>query len=370
MSVQQYREKLIDIRENIIDYIRNEESSEIETQQIIQYLDDQKLKEKRYELNDFLRFIVQLVNTHQRTFDFFTKIEKILNHYKDDIKQTFTNNEIFNIFERNKHLLLYLIKEGILTIDNRIANIFTKDRYKKFDYPSYFWPEIKPFITDDAFIKNEIKQIDDEEFEEKRKTGENDSYITKLIRNDEIDDFISFMTRNSIYPSSNINHSIFETNLYLLKHETSIIEYAAFFGSVEIFTHLYLIGAEVDSNLWFYVIHSGNPNLIHSLEEKGIKPKNEYYRRLMIESIVCHHNEIAEYFETQYIQKHLEIDFYIISKSIHHHNYFFFPEDFDKDYLFWKFLEYGYESFCQMILNNYHNIDINSKIESKIFFIY
>lgn len=369
--MQEYRQKLIDIREKILDYIRDENNYEDRITEINDFLDQNITKTNRSELNDFLHLIHQLSNKHQRSPDFFSKIERMIIHFKNDIKQTFSNTEIFRTFENNKRLLLFLIKENIIVVDKYIAEVMTKDKYKKLNYPSYFYPELKPFLTDESIIDKEAKEMYDnelQEFEENRQVGENSTYICKLIRNDEIDDFVAYMNRKILQPSIIINQSIFETNSYLLKHETSLIEYAAFFGAVQVFNHLYLIGAEVDSNLWFYVIHSRNPILIHSLEEKLIKPKNEYYRECVIESIICNHNEIAEYIQDVYIQQHLEIDFYIISKSIQYHNYFYFPEDLNKEYLFWKFIEYDYESFVNLFLCN-EDININAKVSIYTFFM-
>ena len=77
------------------------------------------------------------------------------------------------------------------------------------------------------------------EFDEKLKIGENDSYICHLIRNDSIEKFVIFVNQTNLNLSSQIKSSIFETNLFLIKNdETTLIEYAAFFGSIQIFQYL------------------------------------------------------------------------------------------------------------------------------------
>lgn len=77
----------------------------------------------------------------------------------------------------------------------------------KSNYPQYFLPEIKPFISEGWFTrysmseKNEwIKEIEKEipeNFYELRKIGENGNYICKLIQNDSIKDFIIFVNKNN-----------------------------------------------------------------------------------------------------------------------------------------------------------------------------
>lgn len=67
-------------------------------------------------------------------------------------------------------------------------------------------------------------------FESKRDEGENDSYISKLIRQDLIAEFVAHVNQANISLSETIiSPSIFETNSILLDKEPTLIEYAAFF---------------------------------------------------------------------------------------------------------------------------------------------
>lgn len=86
------------------------------------------------------------------------------------------NIEIYEHFESNKRLLLYLIKEKIILVDDTIVfQICSKFEKNGVRYSDYFHPEIKQFIKneeDDADIFNNLSIS---EFEEKRLEGENDS---------------------------------------------------------------------------------------------------------------------------------------------------------------------------------------------------
>ena len=114
--------------------------------------------------------------------------------------------------------------------------------------------------------KNELLKKDPSAFtnyEEKHQKGENDSYICSLIRQDSIEEFISHVNENNISPLSKIFPSIFETNLFLIDNKnTTLIEYSAFFGSIQIFKYLLMNEAELRSSLWPYAIHSKNPVLL------------------------------------------------------------------------------------------------------------
>lgn len=92
----------------------------------------------------------------------------------------------------------------MVTLDKQI--IF--DNHKNEYYCEYFSPEIKTFIdnqenSDELHFPIELIQkisiTVPTDFNDKRKNGENDSYICNLIRNDSIDDFIVYINRNNIY---------------------------------------------------------------------------------------------------------------------------------------------------------------------------
>lgn len=137
-------------------------------------------------------------------------------------------------------------------------------------------------------------------FEKKREIGENDNYIFKLIREDSIQEFVCYMNLNNIQFSSNIEQSEFETNRLLMKSDVSLIEYAAFFGSIKIFQYLRTIVAEIEPFIWIYAIHSNNEKLIHLLESENIEYYKDSYEDLIHESIKCHNNQLVKYFINYY----------------------------------------------------------------------
>lgn len=120
--------------------------------------------------------------------------------------------------------------------------------------------------------------IQDESFEENRRKGENDSYICQLIRNDSIEEFVSYTNRmNYSLTKSIIPSSIFETNSFLINKTTSLIKYAAFFGSIQIFQYLLLNGVELRPKLWLYAIYGRNAEIIHLIEVNHVQPNDEKY---------------------------------------------------------------------------------------------
>ena len=104
---------------------------------------------------------------------------------------------------------------------------------------------------------------------ELKKLGENNSYISELIRNDSIDEFIIYLNKNP--------------NLLSTTIESSLIEYAAFYGSIQIFRYLFINGIELKPSLWLYTVHGRNLELIHFLEENHIDPPNKDYQKVLDE---------------------------------------------------------------------------------------
>ena len=186
-------------------------------------------------------------------------------------------------------MMLFFIKNQILSIDKEIYEemliINPKSRTK---YHYFFYPEIKKFLEN-----KEIEKIDQElaqynpnvfiYFDERRKIGENESYICELIRSDSIQDFITLINRENYSVNKEIEDSIFETNPFLMENKPSLIEYAAFFGSIQIFQYLKMNRAEMNPSLWLYAIHGQNAEIIHKLESESVPLPNCKYDKCVSE---------------------------------------------------------------------------------------
>ena len=106
-----------------------------------------------------------------------------------------------------------------------------------------FTMKLKIFLSESS--QDTISKEITENFEENRKIGENHNHICKLIRNDLIDEFISYVNLKNIPLQTKIDNSIFETNLGLIDSNITLIDYAAFHGSTQIFKYLYLNNAKI-----------------------------------------------------------------------------------------------------------------------------
>ena len=346
-----------EVQQNLLEFLDNDTNNETTFQSSRICNDQNKLKA-------LLHLILKIANNHHRKQFFFSKIEQVIMFYKEYIKKYFSNWEIFSIFKRNKRILLFLIDEQILFMDERITEHFLTDvKLSNTNYPDYFAPEIKPFISDYLQYKEEdvierLKEIPDN-FYEMRKLGENESYICQLIQNDLINEFILYVNQNNLSIDSTINQSIYETNSFLFKMRyIKLIEYAAFFGSIKIFKYLYSNKAQLNQSSLLFAIHGRNPEIIHILEENKIESTYNPYEDYFIESIKCHHNEIADYFLNNYLQYDNNYARFIIDTFLKNYNFAFIQDKYINESTFDSLVRYDYYILVDTLLKS-QNIDLN-----------
>ena len=364
-SIQQYLEEMKNIQNNFLAFLEDESNIESNYQNLKKLFEETKIHNDIHKIKSFLHLLTKIANNHHRGPDFNRKIERILQIFQDDIKK-FPNSEIFNIFKSNKLILLYLIEKKIMIFDEYIATNIASKKYNELNYPRFFMPEIKPFLkvfntkySIITYIKNEHIPSN---FYENRKIGENDSEICKLIRTDSIKKFISYVIKTKCPLDSKIEPSMYETNSFLLKNKPTLIEYAAFYGSIQIFQYLIKGKVDLTPSLWKFAIHSQNSESIHLLEEKSITPDNDCF----IEALKCHHNDIAIYIENKLLLKEENLN-NTFTQSLKYFNFAFIQNESINKSSFFDICRYNH-SLLTIILLKDKDIDIN-QILNQIFLI-
>ena len=355
---KEYISKKEELYNTLMTFIENSEDNDF--QHLIDLINHQNQDENREKYEEILQLIASISDNCHRNKSFFNNLYQIIDHYKNQIKQTFSNEEIFDIFEKKKKMLLFLFQNKIITIDDDIYyRLLTKGEANGNRYIHFFYPEIKKFIDKKKviYIKEELINIDEnifDGFEEKHNEGENDSFICSLIREDSVEEFIEYVNRSNISLRSQVSPSIFETNSFLIENnKTTLIEYSAFFGAIQIFQYLRLNGVELTPSLWLYAIHSRNAELIHLLESCQVSPPNENYEKCLYESIKCHHNEIAYYIENNLITEdndETRKSEEFISTILKNHNYAYLNLNFEDSYTFFYLWNYGYHTLVNLFI--------------------
>ena len=358
-ELKSYLDKVRLIQYSILQYIDEVHNVEEKWTNLIQLINSYKIKDDYHEIETILRLINKICKNHRHTYDFFGKIEKIILIFKDEIKLNFSNITIFRFFKSNKRIIFFLNEQGIITIDKYISEIIMQYNYEKLKYPIYFFKEIRPFINEEEQNKilKEYNEYNDD-FDMKRKIGENDDYICQLIRQDNIDEFISYIAKNDISINSKIKNSIFETNRYFLKQNyISLIKYSTFFGSIQITKYLKSNGVELQSYLWLYSVHSNDQETIDYLYDNKIEIKYININDIYKESIKCHHNDIINHINyLYYTNENTQDDFN--SYALNYYNFSFIDfKSFDKTNFF-IMCKYSHYMFVNILLK-YNKIDIN-----------
>ncbi|KAK8841752.1 hypothetical protein M9Y10_026699 [Tritrichomonas musculus] len=351
MNLPNYLDCIKKIYDLLTEYI-DDDLGDSNYEDLIDLLNKAKIIESKDELCLFLKLLIKIVNYHHRKNAFFEKISKLIESL--NLTRIFSNNELFHIFKSNKIILLILFEKQILRMDKTICNYISQKCDSS--YLIFFQPEIKSVNLTENIKKEPLP----DNFEFFRHIGENESYICQLIRDDSIEEFISYATKTNLDLSLTIRKSAYESNPLFLRKDPSLIEYAAFYGSIQIFRFLRLSDVEITDSIWTYAIHSDNGDLIHLIESDGHKIKAADLE----ESIKCHHNGIALYL-FDVLLEHPQKEKFLVSYAIKHQNFSFFPDDFLID-SFYDLCTYNYVTAVDLLLkeNKFDFIDSRKAFKS------
>lgn len=315
---------------NIVDEYSDFDSNFISFKE---YLEKQKIQEDVCKLKFTLTLITKIADNHHRYTDFFKRMEQVILFFSDTIREKLTSSEVFSIFKGNKKLILFLLRENLLTIDESMYNYYISLNSE--NCRLFLLPELTPFIETDKKlkkIKEKLLKTDPnifDSFDEKRNLGENESKLCTIIREDLIDDFIVYINEHQTSLSCYIDSSIFESNPFLSDKQVKLIEYAAFFGSIQIFKYLLLNNVDLEPSIWIYAIHSDNAEIIQIIEEKKVTPPNDSFDDCFYESIKCHNINISDYLLDNLMKKGTKTDGSIIrnfmSVFLFNYNYYYLP---------------------------------------------
>lgn len=354
MTYQTYLNQKRELYYNLFQFIDNENNDDEEYDCFIQIINKQKILEDKKDLEIFIEMIVQIANNHHFDLNFYGNIKKIVQFLAKSIKQTFTNSNIYELFKSNKRIMLYLIEQKILLIDEQISDkMILRSDITGTKYHFFFYQKINEFLNekDRIEIENENKE-ELKDFDRKCQEGENDSYISELIRNDSIEEFVSYVNQTNLsLLRTKIKDSIFETNSFLLKNQPSLIEYAAFFGSLRIFQYLRFNGIDLEPQIWLYAIHGKNNAIIHLLEDYHVQPPNGKYDECLAESIKCHHNDISNYIRDNLIvSDDIEKNGIILKSIFKSRNFEMIPDEIKGNEIFFYLCHYNYSKLVKLYI--------------------
>lgn len=257
----------------------------------------QYLRDKKSALQ-LLSSLDRFISNHPQNSDYVKRL--IISPILHETLSLFSSFEIYKIFSTySTRLLLY--QKGFITIDT----ITERSSVNSYDF-AYFINEIKE--GDNQFYQYAIskennqetmKEINLERHNELRERGRNHHQIAEIIRNDEIQQFQEIIAQTNISLKSRIPYSFYEDCQFINNKNDMphLIDFASFFGSINIFKFLWINDVKGSSSTFNYAIAGGNYEIIHLLESIY---KNSIDKNSQNYSILFHRNDIYSYLQDTY----------------------------------------------------------------------
>ncbi|OHT14569.1 hypothetical protein TRFO_14965 [Tritrichomonas foetus] len=321
----------------ILSCIKSEYSTSSYIKDLFQYFEEISISQHFTLYEAFLRIFVHLsiYFNHPETKDeeifakrqdiFFIILRELI--LKHSLKKSINQLTLFIIFKQNQHLLFFLYEEGIFNISflitkisflNKNLLILFHSEIKKFN-PILYERLKEQFILKKKFLypKDQLQEaysiIEDEKgnITEILKQIHSQNQIAKIIRKDDVNCFIDFISHNDNFDlNSRIMPSFYENNPDITNKSfgISLLEYSMAFGSINIFRYLWLNKVEYSEISLLYSIIGNNYEIIHLVEEEleviekeiveEIEEKSEkvYFNINYLKSIEYYHPEFIEYF--------------------------------------------------------------------------
>ena len=133
-------DEMKEIYDKLLEFIDNIDASDDDFTSLVQNIENKGINENKELFNNFVNLLIDISNNHHRENGFFSKLERILHKFQNSLKANNTNQNIYELFESNKRLLYFLIKEKIITIDDKINQLITNHMPR---YSDFFFPEIE-----------------------------------------------------------------------------------------------------------------------------------------------------------------------------------------------------------------------------------
>ncbi|OHT03307.1 hypothetical protein TRFO_29351 [Tritrichomonas foetus] len=236
------------------------------------------------------------------------------------------------------------------------------------------------------FSNQKIENSKNENDQNKSKQNQVDhSQLLMMIQNDCIQDFQEIFIREKFNVNMKVTVSPYK-HCKMLNSNPTIIQYAAFFGSIKVFKFLLLQKADLklkdknNNSLFTYAICGGNSEIIHLCEQEGLHSKTT---TAMLQSIVLSgNNSIYKWIrENMKHEEEKEIDWWkIIIQAIASKNIFPFLDSLhflnqgdiipiiitiiDRDYDFYKLLN-TFSYLHKSLISKY--VTLSTKVNNQQF---
>lgn len=226
---------------------------------------------------------------------FYDSYEKLIVELLPYIKRFFNSDEIY-YFSILNQIKLFFYRNGLISIDTIIekAQIHKSVSYL-FSYEIYQERinDFNNFFKSKESFLSEVGFSDFESFLEFREKWTNNNPVTVLIREDDADKLQEYIAKTNLDYDHEIPYSLFEdlSCFFKKKDMPKMIDYAAFYGSINVFKYLMMNNSKVTEKTMEYAVYGGSYEIIHILENLNCPTSNA-----LEASIRIHNNELYDYF--------------------------------------------------------------------------
>lgn len=286
-------------------------------QDMIQMIQDNKeIFFKDHSNATFLYFNIILFAEY-----FFKNLELYLDicvHFQSDFKESgMTENQMLKMLFRFYNAINYLFSKNFFSIESILELSFSND----YIFVN-FLPEIEEYDAEyckkreKTILSNGEKKIiefyksiqnDRQTHFLNRKINYHPSHLHKLIRDDDVIEFQSFISKNNFDVNHQIKFSYYERS-HTIDDQLSLIKTAAIYGSINIFKYLWFQkDIDINDDLILFAYFGQNFDIIHICEKKC--QDNE----TVGQPILIYRQDLLNYyldnFEDQIEEDHIEIEY-------------------------------------------------------------
>lgn len=313
MSIKQYLKDMKNIHKCLLDFIEQPEKKEKEYQNLLNLLEEKQILTDKHMEISFLYMIQKIFYYHSRSSGLLSKLNDILIFLKDSINKNFANYELPKGIKNNS------------------------------------------FISSVIFPGKEAIQDD-------KKSDDDENRIYSLIQDDSLQEFIDQIHQSSISIIDATIPQKISDSFFFFKNQLKItlIEFAAAFGSVEIFKYLMSNGAKLSKRLWIHAIYGNNIEIIQILNQEKIEPDDTTFCECLLLSIQCNHNNIARFIQKSLYKKNQSNEGKILEQCLGSYNFEFIQNDQIDQNSLALLCKYDYFILVNLLLND-KNIDVNKQ---------
>ena len=138
IEISRYIDRKKELHENLLSFIENSNNDFDNFSDFKQFLISLDFFKNIEDTKHILTLISNVFNNHHRQPGFLQKSFQLLQFLFEEIKQSLSNQEIFDIFKNNKRALFLLIEEKLILVDETITLQIFKYPFVHSDYSRFF----------------------------------------------------------------------------------------------------------------------------------------------------------------------------------------------------------------------------------------